>query len=84
MAWLAYHVWPVGSRGQTVWKMLLGIKVVRESTGGTPGFGAAALRTVLRFVDGIGSYLVSFIVVLISGKRQRLGGMAARTLVVRA
>jgi uncharacterized RDD family membrane protein YckC len=39
---------------------------------------------VLRLVDGLFSYLVAFGTVLASGQRQRLGDMAAHTLVVRA
>jgi uncharacterized RDD family membrane protein YckC len=38
---------------------------------------------LFRIVDGLFSYLVAFIAVLISGKNQRLGDMAAHTLVVR-
>jgi uncharacterized RDD family membrane protein YckC len=38
---------------------------------------------VLRLIDGLFSYLVAFITVLASAKRQRLGDMAAHTLVVR-
>ena len=38
---------------------------------------------MLRIVDGLFSYLVAFITVLVSGKNQRLGDMAAHTLVVR-
>jgi len=79
----AYYIVMEARWGQTLGKMLLGIKVVRESTGRPPGLGAAALRTVLRIVDGIASYLVAFVVVLASGKNQRLGDMAAGTLVVR-
>ena len=63
--------------------MLLGIKVVREDNGEVPGIRAAAIRTVLRIVDGLLSYLVAFITVLASQKNQRLGDMAAHTLVVR-
>ena len=72
-----------GYLGQTLGKMLLGIKVVRENTGGVPGLKAAAIRTVLRIVDGFFSYLVAFVAVLASRKNQRLGDMAAHTLVVR-
>ena len=68
--------------GQTLGKMLLGIKVVREDTGGVPGLKAAAIRTLLRIVDGF-SYLVAFVAVLTSQKYRRLGDMAAHTLVVR-
>ncbi|HEX2181439.1 MAG TPA: RDD family protein [Rubrobacteraceae bacterium] len=80
---LAYYVLMEGYLGQTVGKMLLGIKVVKEGTGEVPGIGAAAIRTVLRIIDGFFFYVVAFITVLVSGKNQRLGDMAANTLVVR-
>ena len=48
-----------------------------------PGLGVAAIRTILRLIDGLFGYLVGFIVVLASSKRQRLGDMAAHTLVIR-
>ena len=73
-----------GRYGQTLGKMALGIKVVRESDGLAPGTRAAVLRTLMRIVDGIGSYLVAFVVALVSDKNQRLGDMVAKTLVVRA
>ncbi len=80
---LAYYTLLEGYLGQTVGKMLLGIKVVREDSGEVPGIGAAAIRSVLRIVDGLLAYLVAFVTVLISAKNQRLGDMAAHTLVVR-
>ena len=80
---LLYFTLLEGYLGQTVGKMLLGIKVIREDNGEVPGLGTAALRTVLRLVDGIFGYLVGFIAVMASSKRQRLGDMAAHTLVVR-
>jgi uncharacterized RDD family membrane protein YckC len=80
---VAYYILLEGYLGQTVGKMLLGIKVVREGTGELPGLGGAAIRTILRLVDGFFFYAVAFITVLISGKNQRLGDMAANTLVVR-
>jgi uncharacterized RDD family membrane protein YckC len=80
---LAYFILMEGYFGQTVGKMLLGIKVVRENTGEIPGIGGAAIRTVLRLVDGLFFYLVAFISVLASARNQRLGDMAANTLVVR-
>jgi uncharacterized RDD family membrane protein YckC len=79
----AYYMLMEGYLGQTVGKMLLGIKVVRESDGGVPGLGGAAIRTALRIIDGLFFYLVAFIAVLASGKNQRLGDMLAHTLVVR-
>ena len=72
-----------GYLGQTLGKMLLGIKVVREDSGEVRGLGAAAIRTVLRIIDGLFAYVVAFITVLVSRKNQRFGDMAAHTLVVR-
>jgi uncharacterized RDD family membrane protein YckC len=79
-----YFVLLEGYRGQTLGKMVVGIKVVSETTGAPPGMTAAMVRTALRLVDGLASYLVAFIAVLATAKRQRLGDMAAHTLVVRA
>ena len=83
VAFLLYFTLLEGYLGQTVGKMLLGIKVIREDNGEVPGLGTAALRTVMRIVDGLFGYLVGFIAVMASDKRQRLGDMAAHTLVVR-
>jgi uncharacterized RDD family membrane protein YckC len=80
----AYFTLMEGYRGQTVGKMLLGIKVIREDNGEVPGLKVAAIRTILRLIDMLPfAYLVGFIAVLISAKNQRLGDMAANTLVVR-
>ena len=81
---VAYYTGLEGSTGQTVGKMLLGIQAIREDTGDSPGMGKALIRTLLRIVDAFPvAYLVGFIVVLISAKNQRVGDMAAGTLVVR-
>ncbi len=80
---LLYYIFMEGYLGQTVGKMLLGIKVVREDTEEVPGLGAATMRTLLRLIDGLFGYLVGFIAVMATAKRQRLGDMAAHTLVVR-
>lgn len=79
----AYFMLMEGYLGQTLGKMLFGIKVVREGQDGVPGLKAAAIRTVLRIIDGLFVYLVAFITVLASQKNQRFGDMAAHTLVVR-
>jgi uncharacterized RDD family membrane protein YckC len=80
---VGYYILLEGYLGQTLGKMATGIKVVAEATGETPGIAAAAIRTLLRVIDGLFSYLVAFVTVLASGERQRLGDMAANTLVVR-
>ncbi len=80
---MVYYIVLEGYTGQTLGKKLLGIKVIREDTEAVPGVGAATIRSLLRLVDGLFGYLVAFIAVLASRKNQRLGDMAARTLVVR-
>lgn len=84
LIYFAYFTVMEGRYGRTLGKMALGIKVVRQGDGRVPGIRAAALRTLMRIVDSIGSYLVAFVVALVSDKNQRLGDMVAKTLVVRA
>lgn len=57
--------------------------MVRADTGGKPGVWAATPRTLLRLVDGFGSYLPAFITSLASERNQSFGDMAAKTLVIR-
>jgi uncharacterized RDD family membrane protein YckC len=78
-----YYVLLEGFFGRTVGKIVTGIRVVKESTGRTPGIGAILVRTLLRIIDGLGGYLLGLIIVVNSSKRRRLGDMAAETLVVR-
>jgi uncharacterized RDD family membrane protein YckC len=79
-----YYVLLEGLIGRTIGKMITGIRVVDEATGNPPGIGKAAIRTLLRIIDGLFAYLVGFIIVVSSNRRRRLGDMAAKTLVVRA
>ncbi|MDP1804085.1 MAG: RDD family protein, partial [Acidimicrobiales bacterium] len=53
--------------------------------GGTPvGFLASALRNILRIVDSLpGFYLVGIVSVMYTANNQRLGDLAAGTIVVR-
>jgi uncharacterized RDD family membrane protein YckC len=69
-------------RGQTLGKIVVGIRVIDRASGGRPSLRAVAIRTALRLVDGFASYLVAFVCTLASIERQRLGDRAAGTLVV--
>jgi uncharacterized RDD family membrane protein YckC len=71
--------------GQTLGKLLLGLRVVRAD-GSRPSVAAIALRTLLRIVDWLPFlYLVGFITMMATGwRRQRLGDLAAKTFVERA
>ena len=95
---LAAAVWTVGffavfwgydvgfevlNSGRTPGKALSGLRVVRES-GAPVTFGTSAVRNVLRIVDIIpGNYLVGMGSILATRRNQRLGDLAAGTLVVR-
>ncbi|PVZ06317.1 RDD family protein [Actinomycetospora cinnamomea] len=83
VAVVGYYVLMEGLLGQTVGKLVCDIRVIDGSNGALPGLGKAAVRTVLRLVDGLFNYLVAFVAVLTSRNRRRLGDMAAGTLVVR-
>ena len=69
--------------GRSPGKRWTGLRVV--ATDGSPvGFLASAVRNLLRLVDFLpGMYAVAVIAVLVSSRNQRLGDMAANTLVVR-
>ena len=69
--------------GRTPGKRWTGLRVVRA--GGVPvGFVASALRNILRIVDALpGFYLVGMLCVLFTRNNQRLGDLAAGTIVVR-
>lgn len=69
--------------GRTPGKRWSGLRVVR-SDGGPVGFVASAVRNLVRLVDFLpGVYAVGMAAVLASRRNQRLGDMAASTLVVR-
>ena len=80
---LLYFTYFEGTSGQTLGKKIKGIKVVKEN-GDPPSLVDALIRTILRIIDGIAFYLVGFIVIQISEKKQRLGDKAAGTIVVNA
>ena len=69
--------------GRTPGKAAIGIRVVQ--TGGRPvRFGASSVRNLVRIVDTLPfAYAIGMIAILVSPKNQRLGDMAAGTLVVR-
>lgn len=80
----AYHIlFEVLVSGRTPGKRLNGLRVVR--VGGFPvGFLASAIRNTMRLVDFLPSgYLVGCAAILVAKNNQRLGDLAAGTLVVR-
>ena len=78
-----YYIYLEGTYGQTIGKMALGLVVVTED-GGDIDYKPAAIRTVLRIVDVLPVlYLLGFIVVLVTDRKQRIGDLVANTVVVR-
>jgi len=69
-------------KGQTVGKRLFGVKVVKEN-GEECDYGSAFVRNLLEIIDGFLYYLVGFIAMAVSDKRQRIGDRLAGTVVVR-
>jgi uncharacterized RDD family membrane protein YckC len=69
--------------GQTPGKKAAGIRVIRE--GGAPlDFRSACIRNVLKIADFMPSFfLLGGIMVLLTPRRQRLGDLAAGTIVIR-
>jgi uncharacterized RDD family membrane protein YckC len=82
--WFLYFTLLEGHYGQTVGKMAVKIKVVRESDGSSIDYGEAAVRTILRIIDGLFVYLVGAILIRSSDEKQRLGDRVAHTVVVKA
>jgi uncharacterized RDD family membrane protein YckC len=80
----AYNtLFEVLASGRTPGKRLNGLRVVR--VGGFPiGFLSSAIRNMLRLVDMLPTaYLVGCVTILVTQHNQRLGDLAAGTLVVR-
>jgi uncharacterized RDD family membrane protein YckC len=87
---LAYFVVSIGYgiifewywRGQTLGKRLLGLRVMDEQ-GLRLQFSQIVIRNLLRFVDSLPSfYFVGGLACLLSSRAQRLGDLAANTVVV--
>ena len=80
VVYLGYFVVLEGLSGRTLGKKIWDIEVVRAEDGGPPGPGRSALRALMFLaVDGVAGLFV----ILASSRHQRLGDMAANTLVVR-
>lgn len=84
LVWFGYDVlFEVLASGRTPGKRWNGLRVVR--IGGHPvTFIPSAVRNIVRLVDMLpAAYLVGCVSVLVTAKNQRLGDLAAGTLVIR-
>lgn len=80
----AYDVaFEVLASGRTPGKRWTGLRVVEED-GGRVGLRASSVRNVLRMLDGpVTGYLAGSLAILLTRRNQRLGDLAAGTLVIR-
>jgi uncharacterized RDD family membrane protein YckC len=79
--WVYFVVWEA-TTGRSPGKMAAGLRVV--TTSGRPiGFGAAALRNILRAADALPTgYAVGLVAMGLSPRFQRLGDLVAGTMVI--
>lgn len=79
--WLYYPAFELGWRGQTPGKRFQGIRVVR--TNGQPaGLAPILVRNLVRIVDVMALPFLALISMFITRRSQRLGDLAAGTMVV--
>jgi uncharacterized RDD family membrane protein YckC len=83
--WLAYYIYfETQQGGQTLGKKATGVKVVKAD--GTPfTVQDSVVRNILRVIDNLPCIpLVGIIMILVNKDHQRLGDIAAKTVVVKA
>jgi uncharacterized RDD family membrane protein YckC len=82
--WLIYFTYFEGTSGRTIGKKFAHIKVVKDD-GSKCDLGAALIRNILRIIDSLPFiYILGIILIATTNKKQRLGDMLAKTIVVKA
>ena len=80
---LAYYFVMEAATGKTLGKMLMGLRVQALDGAYTPM--KSFIRNLLRIIDGLPVFYLLGLIVMVSSKRkQRIGDMAAGTVVVKA
>lgn len=80
---VGYYIYFIGKKGQTLGKMALGIKVIKESTGAPPGYARAFLREFVgKFLSGI-VFGLGYFWAIWDVKKQAWHDKIASTLVVK-
>jgi uncharacterized RDD family membrane protein YckC len=84
LLWLIYFTYFEGTSGQSIGKKFTHIKVIKED-GSRCDFGSALVRSILRIIDHLPFlYILGIILIAATEKKQRLGDMLAKTIVVKA
>lgn len=83
IGWSYFILFEVRSGGQTPGKRLMNLRVLRDK-GQPVRFFDSAIRNILRAVDWLpGMYMVGIVSILANRSNQRIGDIAAGTMVVR-
>jgi uncharacterized RDD family membrane protein YckC len=71
-------------KGATVGKMAMGLRVVKAADGSAISWMESIIRNVLRIVDALPFlYILGMILIAVTAKKQRVGDLAASTIVVK-
>ena len=82
--WLLYFTYFESTTGQTLGKQVMKIRVVDETMMQHLDFGMSLVRNILRIIDWLPLfYLIGFLLIATNQKKQRIGDMVARSIVVR-
>ncbi|MGQ9514087.1 MAG: RDD family protein [Thermoproteota archaeon] len=88
--WIGFFIWVFyfgyfeGTSGQTIGKQIIGIKVVDEQTLAVVDIGRALIRNVIRIIDFLPLfYIIGILLISTNPKKQRLGDMIAKTVVLK-
>lgn len=85
LLWMAYFSYFEAASGQTFGKQVVGIKVVDLDGMSRVEISRALIRNILRIVDFLPFfYIIGVLLISTASRRQRLGDVFGRTIVVRA
>ncbi len=85
ISWMLYYSYFESTSGQTLGKRAMSIKVVDQVSGRTVDLPRAAVRSLLRIIDFLPVlYFIGFISCVATPRKQRIGDIAAGTVVVKA
>ena len=80
---IAYFIVMEATQGATIGKQVMGLKVVKKD-GSAISWQESVIRNLLRIVDGLPAfYIVGIVCIALTPNKQRVGDMAANTLVVK-
>ena len=81
---IVYFIVMEALKGATVGKMAMKLQVVKAADGSAISWMESIIRNVLRIIDALPFlYIIGIILIAVTAKKQRVGDLAAGTIVVR-